>query len=300
LYRYSKQRSQISVLTQVFNEESFIKVIFEEANRIWVGSNKFGAKLIDTETLEVHDVKKVNPWGVSLDIRALHDISVINGNYWLATNQGLIVLASNGRVLRKIEGKDLGVNEEVNSFSLTVVDNDIWVGSYIGLFLLSDAAQSEITSNYEPEYLHLNADTYTATGLPSAIIIKVIEDRTGVVWAATFHHGAFRYHPEYASVHFQPVYNSDRHTEDNFSTIWGFAENTAGELFLVSQQRGIGKISKDTGNVIFYEAFDNMEDSVTYWDIEIDEGDNIWIASSAGLLVFKETANELEFKKGFF
>jgi len=48
LYRYSKQRSQISVLTQVFNEESFIKVIFEEANRIWVGSNKFGAKLIDT------------------------------------------------------------------------------------------------------------------------------------------------------------------------------------------------------------------------------------------------------------
>ena len=300
LYRYSKQRSQISVLTQVFNEESFIKVIFEEANRIWVGSNKFGAKLIDTETLEVHDVKKVNPWGVSLDIRALHDISVINGNYWLATNQGLIVLASNGRVLRKIEGKDLGVNEEVNSFSLTVVDNDIWVGSYIGLFLLSDAAQSEITSNYEPEYLHLNADTYTATGLPSAIIIKVIEDRTGVVWAATFHHGAFRYHPEYASVHFQPVYNSDRHTEDNFSTIWGFAENTAGELFLVSQQRGIGKISKDTGNVIFYEAFDNMEDSVTYWDIEIDEGDNIWIASSAGLLVFKETANELELKKEFF
>ena len=133
----------------VFNEESFIKVIFEEANRIWVGSNKFGAKLIDTETLEVHDVKKVNPWGVSLDIRALHDISVINGNYWLATNQGLIVLASNGRVLRKIEGKDLGVNEEVNSFSLTVVDNDIWVGSYIGLFLLSDAAQIEIFPKIE-------------------------------------------------------------------------------------------------------------------------------------------------------
>lgn len=300
LYRYSKQRSQISVLTQVFKEESFIKVIFEEANRIWVGSNKFGAKLIDTETFEVHDVKRVNPWGVSLDIRALHDITVINGNYWLATNKGLIVLASNGRILKRIEGKDLGVNEEVNSFSLTVVDNDIWVGSYIGLFLLSDAAKSEITDTYEPQYLHLNADTYTATGLPSAIIIKVIEDRTGVVWAATFHHGAFRYHPEYASVHFQPVYNSDRHTEDNFSTIWGFAENTAGDLFLISQQRGIGRISKDTGNVVFYEAFNSLDDSVTYWDIEIDEGDNIWIASSAGLLVFRESNNGLELVKEFF
>jgi len=300
LYRYSKQRSQISVLTQVFNEESFIKVIFEEANRIWVGSNKFGAKLIDTETLEVHDVKKVNPWGVSLDIRALHDISVINGNYWLATNQGLIVLASNGRVLRKIEGKDLGVNEEVNSFSLTVVDNDIWVGTYIGLFLLKNAATNPISESFSLNYLHLNADTYSSTGLPSAIIMRVIEDRTGVVWAASFHRGAFKYHPEYANVHFQPVYNSERHAEDNFSTIWGFAENQSNDLYLVSQQKGIGKISKDTGKVLFFDFFASLDASISYWDIEIDENNNIWVASSSGLLVVKETPNGLALVKEFF
>ncbi|MEC9478776.1 MAG: two-component regulator propeller domain-containing protein, partial [Pseudomonadota bacterium] len=252
LYRYSKQRSQISVLTQVFNEESFIKVIFEEANRIWVGSNKFGAKLIDTETLEVHDVKKVNPWGVSLDIRALHDISVINGNYWLATNNGLIVIASNGKILKKIESKDLGVEEEVNSFSISVVDDDIWIGTFIGLFLLSDGAAVPVTEAYNPEVIHLNAETYNTTGIPPEIIIKVIEDRTGVVWAATFHRGAFKYHPDFASVHFQPVFNSERHTEDNYSTIWGFAENSSNELFLVSQQKGVGKISKETGNVSFF------------------------------------------------
>lgn len=300
LYRYSKENAQISVLTQVYKEESFIKVIFEEANRIWVGSNKFGAKLIDSETLEVHDTDKVNPWGVTLDIRALHDIAVISGNYWLATNDGLIVLASNGRVLKRIDSSDLDVDEEVNTFSISVVEDDIWIGTYIGLFLLSDAATSSISPSYQPEFLHLNADTYTATGLPSAIIIKVIKDRTGVVWAATFHHGAFRYHPEYASVHFQPVYNSNRRTEDNFSSIWGFAENKENSLYLVSQQKGLGKILNDTGNVTFYDYFNTLDPSITYWDIEIDDRDNIWIASSSGLLVFEDTSQGLVLLKEYF
>ena len=256
LYRFSKENSQIIVLKQVFKEESFIKVIFEEANRIWVGSNKFGAALIDTETLEVHKASKVNPWGVALDIRALHDITVINGNYWLATNEGLIVLASNGRILKRIHSDDLGVSEEVNTFSISVVGNDIWVGTYIGLFLLSDAAESTISPDYRPDYLHLNSDIYNSTGIPSAIVMRVIEDRTGVVWAATFHRGAFKYHPEYASVHFQPVYNSDRQSDDNFSTVWGFAESSDKTLYLVSQQKGLGKISRETGNVSFYNFFE--------------------------------------------
>ncbi|GFD68035.1 EAL domain-containing protein [Alteromonas sp. KUL106] len=304
LYRYSKQTSQISVLTQVFKEESYIKVIFEEANRIWVGSNQFGAALIETETLEVHNASKVNPWGVSLDIRALHDITVISGNYWLATNEGLIVLASNGRILTKIQSDDLGVTEEVNSFSISVVGKDIWVGTYIGLFLLSDAVNSTISPDYKPDYLHLNSDTYSATGIPSAIVMRVIEDRTGVVWAATFHRGAFKYHPEYASVNFQPVYNSERHSDDNFSTLWGFAESSDKTLYLVSQQKGLGKISRETGNVSFFDFFEDMDPAIHYWDIEIDEQDNIWIASSAGLLVFKKTDDGLvlvgEYFKGSF
>ncbi|GMM71234.1 EAL domain-containing protein [Alteromonas gracilis] len=300
LYRYSKQTSQIIVVTQVFKEESFIKVIFEEANRIWVGSNKFGAKLIDTETFEVHDTSKVNPWSISLDIRALHDITVINGNYWLATNEGLIVLASNGRILKRINGSDLGVNEDINSFSITVVEEDVWIGTLIGLFLLKDAVSNTITPSYQLDYLHLNSDTYSATGIPSAIVMKVIEDRTGVVWAATFHRGAFKYHPEYASVHFQPVYNSDRHSDDNFSTLWGFAESSDNTLYLVSQQKGLGKISRETGNVMFFNFFEKLDPAISYWDIEIDEQDNIWLASSAGLLVLKDTDNGLELVHEYF
>ena len=300
LYRFSTENSQISVVTQINQEESFIKVIFEEANRIWVGSNKFGVKLIDKETLEVHDTNKVNPWGIFLDIRALHDITVINGNYWLATNDGLIVLASNGRVLKRIKGDDLGVYEEVNSFSISVVGNDIWVGTYIGLFLLSDAAVATISPDYRPDYLHLNSDTYSSTGIPSAIVMRVIEDRTGVVWAATFHRGAFKYHPEYASVHFQPVYNSDRQSDDNFSTIWAVAENSNKTLYLVSQQKGLGKISRETGKVSFFKNLDDVDPATSFWDIEIDDQDNIWIASSNGLLVLRDTADGLQLQNEYF
>jgi diguanylate cyclase (GGDEF)-like protein/PAS domain S-box-containing protein len=300
IYRFSKEKSQIIVLTQAFKEESFIKVIFEEANRIWVGSNQFGAAIIDSETLEVHNASKVNPWGISLDIRALHDITVINGNYWLATNEGLIVLASNGRILKRIKSDDLGVTEEVNSFSISVVDKDIWVGTYIGLFLLSDAAEATISPDYRPDYLHLNSDIYSSTGIPSAIVFRVIEDRTGVVWAATFHRGAFKYHPEFATVHFQPVYNSERQTEDNYTTIWGFAENSSKELFLISQQKGLGKISKDTGEVSYYDLFEDLAEASSFWDVEIGKNDNVWIATSDGLLVLEQTINGFRLLNQFF
>ncbi len=218
----------------------------------------------------------------------------------VSNNKGLIVLASNGRILKRIESDDLGVTEEVNSFSISVVGKDIWVGTYIGLFLLSDAVEATISPDYRPDFLHLNSDTYSTTGIPSAIVMRVIEDRTGVVWAATFHRGAFKYHPEYASVHFQPVYNSDRQSEDNFSTLWGFAESSDKTLYLVSQQKGLGKISRETGNVSFFKLFEEMDPAIHYWDIEIDDQDNIWIASSVGLLVVRDSGDSLELVREYF
>lgn len=300
LYKLTRSESQISIITQVYDEESFIKVIFEESGRIWVGSNQFGARLIDSSNSNVFDLKKVNPWGISVDVRALHDIKVINGNYWLATNEGIKVLNSNGQVLRELTNKDFGIEGEINTFSLSLVDENVWIGSYNGLFLLSHAVTEEITPDYRPDFLHLNAETYDATGLPSAIIMKVMEDRTGVVWAATFRQGAFRYHPEYATVHFQPVYNSSRHTDDNFSTIWGFAESQDGSVYLISQQRGIGKISKETGEVVFFDVFNAYKESISYWDIEIDSNGLFWVATSSGLLVFEKLEKDFRLIKQFF
>ena len=124
---------------------------------------------------------------------------------------------------------------------MEIVNDNLWLGTVAGLFILKDIVGIDINNVKDVKVLHLNSDTYEATGLPSAIVIKVLQDKAGVVWAGTFRQGAFRYHSEYADGHFQPVYNSERKHQDNYSTIWGFGENSDGDIFLVSQQRGLGK-----------------------------------------------------------
>lgn len=300
LYRYSKDTSQISVVTRVFEEDSFIKVIFEEANRIWVGSNKFGARIIDSSSYDVYSLNKVNPWAISLDVRALHDLKVVNGNYWLATNEGIKVYASNGLMLKALLGEDLGIDGELNSFSMTIVDGDIWLGTFKGLFVFPDAANIDITRDTTLDYVHLNSENYDVTGLPSAILMKVMKDRTGVVWAATFKQGAFRYHPEYASVNFQPVYNSGRRDDDNYSTVWAFAESNDGAIYLISQQRGVGKISSVTGDVEFYDVFSMYNETLSYWDLEIDSIGRFWVATSNGLMLLEASDNDFKIVKTFF
>lgn len=300
LYRFSKDTSKISVVTRVFEEDSFIKVIFEEANRIWVGSNKFGARIIDSSSNEVFSLRKVNPWAISLDVRALHDLQVINGNYWLATNEGIKIYASNGLMVKELLGEDLGIEGELNSFSMTLVDGDIWLGTFKGLFVFPEAAKIDIQRSTSLDFVHLNSENYDVTGLPSAILMKVMKDRTGVVWAATFKQGAFRYHPEYASVNFQPVYNSNRRDDDNYSTVWGFAESKEGEVYLISQQRGAGKISNENGDVEFYNIFSSYGDSLSFWDLEIDEYGRFWVATSNGLMLLEKSGNDLRNVRTFF
>ena len=63
LYQFDKSQNNITSAKQVFDERTFVKVIMDEANRTWIGSNEFGAKILDKETGELSSLDKVNPLG---------------------------------------------------------------------------------------------------------------------------------------------------------------------------------------------------------------------------------------------
>lgn len=298
LYKLDKKSEVVSVVTQLFNEESLIKVIFDEKDKTWVGSNEFGAIVIDKENGKTLRLSEPNPWNILVNVRALHDIEVINDVYWLATSDGIKGISPSGRLVGNVSINAEESNQPVNVLSLERVDNELWVGSTSGLYVINDV--ETLSNDKARKILHLNSDTYDATGLPAAIVIKVIQDRSGVVWAGTFRQGAFRYHPEYAKVHFQPVYNSPRKHEDNYSTIWGFGESSAGDLFIVSQQRGLGKLEKASGEITFFDLPASVGSDVTYWDLTIDKYDVIWLATSDGLKAIKVKSYEAEIVASFF
>ena len=293
LYQFDKKQNNITSAKQIFDERAFVKVIMDETNRTWVGSNEFGAKILDKETGELSNLNKVNPWGITLDSAALHDIKVINGNYWLATKEGINIVNARGKTILVKNGDDLNFDGDLNVLNITVNERDLWMGTTSGLFVLSNAANEEITSSTEFKSLHLNSDNFESTGFPAAVIIRVIVDRTGVVWAGTFRQGAFRYHPEYASVHYQPVYNTSQQTEDNFATVWALAENNEGELLLATQERGLAKFNKESGKVSYLDNTEDESAQSNYWDLAVDSQGNYWVASSDGLIAYKEDKGTL-------
>lgn len=288
LYRYNSAEENVISAKQIFTESTYVKVILDEANRTWIGSNEFGAKIIDKETNEVSDLNKINPWGINLNSAALHDIKVINGNYWLATKDGIKIVNARGKTILSKNGDDLGFEGNLNTLNITANDTDIWIGTTSGLFVLSGAVEIDITPSTQFETLHLNSDNYDSTGLPAANIMQVIVDKTGVVWAGTFRQGAFRYHPEYATVHYQSVYNSSRQAEDNFATVWALTENQLNELIIITQERGLAKYDKDSGKVTYLKHADQNPIQTNYWDLAVDSNGFYWVASSDGLIVFKE------------
>ncbi|MEQ3641156.1 MAG: EAL domain-containing protein [Alteromonas sp.] len=300
LYQFDKSQNNIISAKQVFDERTFVKVIMDEANRTWIGSNEFGAKILDKETGELSSLNKVNPWGITLDSAALHDIKIINGNYWLATKEGINIVNARGKTILVKNGADLGFDGNLNSLNITVDENDIWIGTASGLFVLSNAAAKEIKSDTDFSVLHLNSDNYESTGLPAASIMQVTVDRTGVLWAGTFRQGAFRYHPEYASVHYQAVYNSERQTEDNFATVWALSESSSDELILVTQELGLAKSDKESGKVTYLEHASGHGGRSNYWDLAIDSKGHYWVASSDGLIAYAENEGIITQKAHLF
>ncbi|MDO6578228.1 ligand-binding sensor domain-containing protein [Alteromonas stellipolaris] len=144
-YAYSLSKSQdnqIKILAQVYKTDSTIKLIYDEPSRIWFGSNELGAKILDKNTNEVFDLGMVNPWGISLDTGALHDITVIEGNYWLATNEGVYVISANGGQLKHISKELMNLDVDVNVTSIIEFDEHVWFSSDNGLFIINTNIES--------------------------------------------------------------------------------------------------------------------------------------------------------------
>ncbi|MEM7419027.1 MAG: EAL domain-containing protein [Pseudomonadota bacterium] len=300
LYKYSKQYNRIEIVTKFSDTPAFIHVIRDEANRVWLGSNR-GVSILDKTNTELYHADSVNPWGFSLDIDKLSDIKAINGNYWLATDRGIYVVSVSGRILKHVTGDLLGQS----SYPLSVntikkIGSDIWVGTKVGLYILNNAAESEINDEYTFDYTYLNRLNQEITGLPLADVTGIYVDRMNAIWLSTLKKGAHRFHPQYAISRYKSVFNSEKKLEDDYSAIWGFAEDDTKNMYVVSQQRGIGQIEKDTAEVSFFDIFQSLPDTVTYWDIEIDANGFFWVASSNGVYIFERDENELKIAKHIF
>ena len=299
-YAYSlskNENDQIKILAQVYKSDSTIKLIYDEPSRIWFGSNELGAKILDKNSNEVFELGMVNPWGISLDTGALHDITVIEGNYWLATNEGVYIISANGGQLKHISRELMNLDGNVNVTSIIEFDEHVWFSSDNGLFIVNNNIESpkKISS---ADITHLSSDKQNTTKLSQNIIFGITKDRSGALWLGTMQN-AFKFHSEFSEIRFHSSALRDTDGDEN-STIWGLAQDSSNDIYFASQQDGIGRLDRVTGDFDYLSFDEEISPGTSYWDVEIDKEGYFWVASSGGLSVYKRIDNKLELLKRYF
>ena len=298
LYSLSKEKEEVRIVTKAFDVPSNIKVVFDESSKIWIGSNEAGAKIFDKSHSQIYSLDKVNPWGINIAIGAMHDIEVIEGNYWLATNKGVFILGNRGNLIRSIDKDLLSIEHDVNVLSIERVSDSVWVGTDAGLFIVHENI-NEPTKITASSLTHIDASTENVTGLNQNLIFNLQKDATGGVWLGTLQ-GAFRFHKNYSEVKFHPSFkesNSDKPVE---ATIWGLAQNSEGEILFASQNRGVGALHEVTGELSYLTKHPKPQESTTFWDLAVDQSNTYWVASSDGLLAYRRENDNLYLINHFF
>jgi len=287
LYKFSVSQQRIELIKKVYDKPSIIGVIRDEMNRIWLGSKELGLSILDKQTNELYHTSKVNPWGISLDIETVNEMQVINGNYWFATNNGIRIVSASGQLLKHIgeEVFDNASKQQVKA--VKEINNNVWVGTGQGAFILKNVLNNDISTVTHIDYIYLDQASQETTSLPLADITNIYIDRMEVLWLGSLKRGAYKFHPAYAKSKYKPVFNSGQNLENDHSAIWGFAEDKENQIYLVSQQRGVGRIQSDTSDVLFFDVFKHLPASITFWDLEIDQNGYFWLASSNGVYLLK-------------
>ncbi|QJR79862.1 EAL domain-containing protein [Alteromonas pelagimontana] len=265
------EKDTVSILSSKLTFSSDITVLRDEPSRIWIGTYQNGMYIFNKSDKRLYTTQKVNPWGMSIPSTNIFDLQIIEGEYWVSTEKGIFRLTNSGEISGLINQKIYPELSSDQIFSITEVDNAVWLGTQKGLSIFDLQSGRFVT---------LGPESSVLTGLTEKNILQIFEDSTEGVWVGTYG-GLFRYHPEVNTIKLFRNKREFQKKQDG-NTVWGLAEDNNGFLWFVTQNEGIGKFDLETGKINYFLS----ESSETFWDLAIDEFSHFWVATSNGLEVY--------------
>ncbi|MEG3767961.1 EAL domain-containing protein [Alteromonas sp. 14N.309.X.WAT.G.H12] len=262
-----------------------ILMIFNEQHRLWIGTREHGAFILNKNSDKIYSLKQANPYGYAVDKSKISDIEIINGEYWLATNDGIVTISNGGDVNQIGNSQNDSDITIGNATVIKQLGDLVWIGTYEGIAIYDTRHKTFVASG--PQTIGL-------TGLTQKIIFTIQTDSRGALWAGTYA-GLFRYQPELSAVR---TFSNKKAFQkaDISSTIWAIDEDQAGNLWFVTQNEGIGKFNRQLGTIDYY-----LTDKVEYfWDLAIDDYGRFWIASSTGICVYEIKNNKFHLVQTLF
>ncbi|WP_343856446.1 EAL domain-containing protein [Aliiglaciecola litoralis] len=264
--------------------KDLVRFMHVENNILWVGAQTTGVFAIDLNTNKLYDLNLENPWGIKLNASQLFDLKILDNQYWLATNTGVLVLSSDLVEIKRITASasnDGLVNNVVRSI-VPANDTEVWIATVNGLSIYNK--ETELTFSVDK-----NNGLYA--GLVSPFILKAFKDSNNAIWLGTYTSGLFQYHSQFAAIkHFKEIGSSDESVTDN--SVWGFADNGDSRVWISTQTGGLSLFNTQTGE---FKRFTNVIDSIIF-NIDIDDLGRLWVVTSDGVKILSfvdEQLNEI-------
>ena len=280
LYIINAQNHQLELLDERIDFPDDIEVIRNEPTRIWIGTYGSGAYIYDKTRRQLYSLMTVNPWGINLEVDSVFDIQVIGGEYWLASNKGVIVINNQGSIVKLIDETTYPnlVNQTIRTVR-EIEESVVWIGTEAGLGVYNGVKDSLIV---------FGEDKKNFTNLKNQFVREIFIDSTHSIWLATYE-GLYqhRYNPSNNAMRLYSHKTSDE--AGGSKRIWAVEEDSKEYLWIATQSYGVGRFDINRSTLDYYLKSQQNQ----FWDLIVDAQDKIWLATSQGIQLYSFTDGKL-------
>jgi len=249
----------------------------DDEGMVWVGTFNSGINRIDTASGNISRFYNDVNNGNSLSSNRIKDITGIENEIWIATDNGLNKFdksTGNFTVYKKSHDENSIVNSEIR---VLYIDKDglLWIGTRGGISTFD--RKSKFTSYNQ---------VLEANGIYEKTISAIYEDSQGIMWFGLGNDGGLvKYNRETGEV---KNYLYDNNNENSLSnnTVRSITEDINGNLW-VGTQDGLSKLDKENDDFTVYTYTDGLSNNFIY-GVLVDGNDNIWASTNYGVSMYDQ------------
>lgn len=257
-----------------------MEVMYSDNEFIWLGSKKNGLNAISTSNNRLFNLAYISPWNAYLNAASVFDIEKIDGNIWVATEQGIFVMDSKGeKVAHYSEESQPALSSNIVRSLVKTSEGKVWIGTEEGINILD--LQSE-------QLFAIDASNEKSVNLLDRSGLKIFEDSNQTIWVGSHTKGIHKFNPNYTSIrHFS--HNPLNENSLSNDMVWALDQDSNGMIWVGTQSGGINKFNPET---VTFEHFLNGFNQLIY-DLVVDKNDKIWIGTTNGLYAFSQNGSDL-------
>ncbi|WP_448563915.1 EAL domain-containing protein [Thalassotalea ganghwensis] len=164
-YDEANQRFTRIKIRNFNNQLKEIKTIFQDSNNnYWLGTYENGIFIVNADFSSAVSLQQDNKMQLNIRSKGLHQLKEINGNYWLATNDGVFVINKNYQQVEHYSFADKNANPVKVKGIDYITETHVWLATSDGIKII-DTLSGDIS--------HYRADDNISTSISHNDIFTV-------------------------------------------------------------------------------------------------------------------------------